>query len=446
MQQARFPFTEGSFWVTRPVLRRPALESAARCDVAIIGGGFTGLAAALRLQQRGVDVALLEAEFCGAGASGRNAGHVTPTIGKDAATCIKTFGVKKGLELIRFAEAAIDHFEALVEHRGIACDYLKTGNIIAGLHEVHRPGLTRSAHEAEKLGLHLRFLDESEMQARGIPPAFRFGVLEARGGTINSGKYIIGLRDAAIRAGVRIFEDSPVTEIRQGAPVSLRTARGELRAEKVLLATNAYTPPRFSLLKNTILPVRVTLFATRPLTEDELAGIGWRGREGIYTAHEILESYRLTVDRRIIGGSKTINYEYGSALAPGYQPEAFALLERTFRERFPTLAHVPVELFWGGWIALTLDFLPVWGRLGKQQNILYYSGCNGHGIPQCTMMGEVMADELLGERSPWAELLRRFIIPLPPEPLRAFLLDALNWWYARIDRRVDRDLRAGRVK
>jgi gamma-glutamylputrescine oxidase len=443
MTELAYPFTEGSFWLTPPAVRQAALEGQRRCDVAIIGGGYTGLSAALRLRERGVDVVLVEADFCGAGASGRNAGAVTPTIGKDAATCIKLFGAKRGMELVRFAEAAVDCFETVIARHAIDCDYSRTGNIIAGVHERHRAGLLASAAAADKYGLHLSFLDEAEMRRRRIPEAFRFGLLEGCGGTIDPGKYVLGLRKAAIEAGVRVHENSRVTRIEEGKTLVLHTQAGALQAPQVLLATNAYTTPGLGYLRHTTLPVRITQLVTRPLTPEELAGVGWGGREGIYTAHEVLENFRLTVDNRIIVGSKSINYAYGSKLAPGYQPALFALLETALRERLPMLRDVPIETFWGGWVSLTPDFLPVWGRLGPHKNISYYGGCNGHGIPQCTMMGAAMADMMMGEPSSHAELLRRFHIPLPPEPLRSAALHGVSALLSRIDSRVDRELRAG---
>lgn len=441
----RYPFTEGSFWIRSTPEPLPPLANRERCDVAVVGGGYTGLSAALRLKERGVDVAVLERDFCGSGASSRAAGHITPTIGKDIATCIKSFGARRGLELVRFAERAIETFEETIARYGIDCDYVRTGNIIAGVHERHRAPLISSAKAAGALGVNLRFLDEGEMRARGIPEAFRFGVLEGSGGTMDPGKYVMGLRQAALDAGVRIYESSRVTDVGRGAKVSLRTMDGVLEAPLALLATNAYTPSELGLLKGGVAPVRDTQFATRPLTESELASLCWPNREGVYTAHELLENYRLTADNRVVGGSKEVNYAYGSGLAPGYQQQTFALLERAFRERLPTLNDVPIDTFWGGWIAVTLDFLPIWGRIGPHRNIAYYTGCNGHGIPQCTMMGAAMADELLGKPSAETELLKRAHIPLPPEPLRYIVMQSILGYLAGVDRRVDRDIRAGRA-
>lgn len=441
MSERPYPFTEGSFWLTPPSNRQPPLVGRQRCDVAVIGGGYTGLAAALRLREGGVDVAVVERDFCGSGASGQNAGHVAPTIGKDVSTCIRMFGQERGLRFVRFAERAVECFEETIARHRIDCDYHRTGNILAGVHERQRRALVRGAESASRLGLHLGFLDETGMRRRGLPPAFRFGILESCGGTMHPGKYVLGLRAAAIAAGIRIHEDSRVTQIGQGSTITLETKDGVLEAPQALLATNAYTPGEFGLLGSRIMPVRVSQFATRPLTEGELARLGWRDREGIYTAHEILENYRLTVDHRIVGGSKAIDFEYGGRLAPGYQPATFALVERAFRERFPGLAAAAIETFWGGWVTMTLDFLPIWGRLGPHRNLAYYTGCNGHGVSLCTLMGSAVADELMGKRSEHTELLERFGIPLPPEPLRTALLHAINGVLAGLDRRLDRRVR-----
>jgi gamma-glutamylputrescine oxidase len=438
--QSRHPFTEGSYWIDPPQRLAP-LSGAQQCEFAIIGGGFTGLSAALRLIEKGHQPLLLEAEFCGAGASGRNAGHVTPTIGKDIKTCIQLYGEKRGLQLVHFAEQAIREFEAVLARYGIECDYERTGNIIAGVHESQRESLRAGAAAAGKLGIDLRFLDETAMRRRGLPAAFRFGVLEGMGGTIHPGKYVLGLRQAAIHAGARIYENSPVRRIERGRGVVLHTDAGTVRASRVLLASNAYTPPAFGWLKSKIAPIRIHQFVTRPLTGPEMSAVGWYGREGIYTAHEILENFRLTRDNRIVGGSKDFTYAYGSRLAPGYQQASFDLIERAFRERFPMLGHVPIETFWGGWIAMTLDFLPCLGTLGRDRAVSYYTGCNGHGIPQCTLMGSAMADDLLGAGSQWVELFRRRTFPLPPEPLRAGVISLLHAYFTGRDRRIDRDLR-----
>jgi len=430
-------------WISVPRDLQPKLAGETRADVAIIGGGYTGLCAALSLREQGVDVVLLESEFCGAGASGRNAGHLTPTIGKDVPTCMKLFGQEKAVALVRFAEEGVAFVEDLMKKHAIDCDYEKTGNIIAGVHPKHRAPLQKSAEIAQSLGIKADFLDEDLMRQRALPPAFRFGVMESCGGVMNPGKYVMGLRRAAIAAGVRIHERTRVRDIEEGAKVTIRAGDGAVTADRLLIATNAYTVPELQRLWSKIIPVRVSLFMTKPLSRDQMERVGWIKREGIYTAHEILENYRFTADNRILGGSKTIAYEYGSRLAGGDRPADFAFLTEAFYDRFPMLKDLEIDVFWGGWLAVTLDYLPVTGTLGRAQNIHYSIGCNGHGIAQFSMMGAAAGDAVMGK--PWErmKLLNRRFTPFPPEPFRWVVGKALQVYLESADRKIDRELRRG---
>ena len=427
-------------WLTPPQPLAPSCAGDLTADVVIIGGGYTGLSTALALRERGVDVVLLEQQFCGYGASGRNAGHLTPTIGKDAPTLALMFGKEKAGALMRFADRAVRCAEQTIARHGIACDYLPSANIIAGVHPRQEKALRRAAETGAKLGAQLTFLEGDEMRRRGLPPAFTFGVLEGCGGHLHPGKYVLGLREAALKAGVRLHEQSPVTGIEEGPKVRVRTASGSVTAEKLVIAANAFTPVTLKRMGSRVCPVRVSLFRTAPLTPEQRASLGWPGREGIYTAHEILESYRISADGRIIGGSKVVNYVYGGGLAPAEQPASFALMESAFRDRFPMLDDVPIECWWGGWIGMTLDFLPLCGVSGRDANIHYGLAYNGHGIAQATYMGRLLADGVSGLANADAELLQRRGIPIPPEPLRWLLVKGLIGLFAGMDRRVDRAL------
>lgn len=427
-------------WVDTPADFAPPCTGDLRADVVIVGGGYTGLSTALALRERGADVALLEQAFCGFGASGRNAGHLTPTIGKDAPTLALMFGKDKAGALMRFADRAVRHAEQTIARHGIDCEYLPSANIIAGVHSKQEPALRKAAEAGAALGAQLTWLDAAEMRRRQLPPAFTFGVLEGCGGHLHPGKYVLGLRAAALKAGVRVYERSAVTAIEEGPQLRVQTTQGSVTAGQLVLATNAFTPVTLNRFASRVCPVRVSLFRTPPLSAEQRARLGWPGREGIYTAHEILESYRIGADGRLIGGSKVVNYAYGSALAPAEQPEAFATLERAFRDRFPMLDDVPIENFWGGWIGMTLDFLPLCGVTGRHANVHYGLAYNGHGIAQASYMGRLLADGVSGVANEDAALLKRRGIPVPPEPLRWLLVRGLIGVFAGMDRRVDRAL------
>jgi gamma-glutamylputrescine oxidase len=243
--------------------------------------------------------------------------------------------------------------------------------------------------------------------------------------------------------GIRLYEQTPVQHIKTGAKPLLHTADGTVTADNVLLATNAYTVA-LGHLRHTIYPLHDTLFESEPLSATQMAALGWKGREGIYTAHESLESYRLTARGTIVGGSKGVRYPYGSALVGDSTRWTVALNEQAFRDRFPELAAAKIAHHWGGWIAMTLSFLPTLGVTGSARNLYYALGYNGHGVAAATAMGAMAADFILGKPNESVDDLKLFVPPLPPEPLRWLLvrgtLGVLNY----LDRRIDRQLRDAR--
>jgi glycine/D-amino acid oxidase-like deaminating enzyme len=437
----RYPYAEISPWVETPRHLQAPLDRDLRADVAIVGGGYTGLSTALSLRQAGIDAVVLEQDFAGSGASGRNAGHLTPTIGKDLPTLLRMFGRQRAEALVRFADDAVGYAEQVIESAAIDCDYIASGNVLAGVHPKQEPRLRKAATTATELGGEVRFLTDEQMRERGLPPAFLFGVLEERGGTLHPGRYVMGLRSAALRAGARLFENTPVVAIEDGASVKVRCKGGTITADRVVLATNAYTPS-LGWKVRTVAPLRVSLFETEPLPQAHLAELGWRGREGIYTAHEILESYRLTIRGTIVGGSKIVRYAWGSRLAKGYDPHAFGVIERGFRERFSRLGDVSVARFWGGWICCTLDFLPMIGATGAHRNVLYGFGYAGHGVAQATLMGAMLAERLQGRTHPCEQALARTEYSWPPEPLRWLGASLINGVLSALDARTDRQIRA----
>jgi len=437
-------FLDVSPWVAPPPDLQPALASDLVADVAVIGGGLTGLSAALALKRAGADVVVLERDFAGFGASGRNAGHLTPTIGKDLPTLLMLFGKRRAAQLVRFADDAVRFVENLIRDLGIDCDYVPSGNIMAAVHPKHEARLRKAAAVAAELGARVRFVDGGEMRERGIPPAFLSGAMEEAGGILDPGKYVTGLRRAVLDAGVKLYEQTAVQELIDAPQARVRTAAGVVKADKVVLATNAYTAA-LGHLRHTIFPLYDTLFETAPLTGAQLDRLGWRGREGIYTAHESLESYRLTARGTILGGSKGVRYSYGSALEGGPHPWTLGLVAGGFRDRFPQLAEVPIAHFWGGWIGMTMHFLPTLGRTGTARNLYYAVGYNGHGVAAASAMGAILADFLLDRKNDHVDALTRFVPPLPPEPLRWLLIRGMMGVLNAVDARVDREVRGGQA-
>ena len=424
-------------WVDRVEPPTQPLTEHIHVDVAIIGAGYAGLSSALALREQGLEVAVLESRVAGFGASGRNAGHLTPTIGKDPPTLALLFGKRRARELLHVAEVAVAHTEELIARYHIDCHYEPVGNLFAAVHERQFKSIDNAARAAAKYGASGEIMDSATLRARGMPRSFLRGFYEPGGGILNPARYVRGLRRAAIDSGAQLFELTPVERLQPGQPVVLSTPRGRVTARHVVVATNAYTSA-LGLSKPEIARVTVQLFRTEPLSESDLDAIDWRARSGVYTAHEILESYRLTADQRIVGGSKYVRYGFANKPLPGVDQRGEQMLEQAFRARFPELAHIRVTDHWGGPIGFSLDFLPQVGRTGQGGNILYAVGFCGHGIAQASYAGQMICDLLHDREGPGAALWDRRSVPFPPEPLRWFVAQGLIKLFYGIDRQVDR--------
>jgi len=431
------PRWEVSPWID--VVEEPAapLRDQVEVDVAIVGAGFTGLSSALAFRAEGMSVAVVEARVAGFGASGRNAGHLAPTIGKDLPTLALLFGRERTRALLEFAEEAIAHTEQLIRRHHIDCDYEPVGNVIAAVHQRQFAALDRAARAAGEYGATGVLLEPDEMRRRGLPSAFLRGFLEPRGGVLNPARYLRGLRRAALDAGALLFENSPVVRVEPARRPVVVTESGRVVARAVVHATNATSRP-LGVRGPDVARIRVQLFRTEPLSDEQLAALPWSERQGVYTAHEILESYRLTADNRIVGGSKFIRYRYGGGELPDTDAGICQRLEAVFRRRFPGLADVRIADHWGGPIAFSLDFLPQVGRAGPHRNVLYSVGYCGHGVAHASYAGHMMADLLLERDGPGRALWSRRSVPLPPEPLRWLVAHGLKGIFEWMDRRVDR--------
>ncbi len=405
-------------------------------DVCVIGAGYTGLSSALALRREGLDVVVLEAEAIGFGASGRNAGHLTPTIGKDLPTLLKMYSRERVNALLHLQETAISQVEKLIREHRIDCEYEPTGTVVAAVHPRQHAAIDRAAEAAAKLGIPGELLDAAGMDRRGLPRAFTRGYFEPHGGVLHPGLYVRGLGDAARRAGARIHEGSRVHSISEGDRHVVEAGGGSVRAKHVVIATNAYTP-QLGRLKTAGTRIQVQLFKTEPLTPSQLAAVGWPGREGIYTAHELLESYRLTARNEIVGGSKHVRAGFGTRVLADVDDACARKIEDAFYERFPELTSVRIARRWGGPIFLCLDFLPVVGRSANHGSILHSVAYAGHGVALASYAGEMIADMVLERDGPGRVLWDRWNVPTPPEPLRWLAFQAITRFLSAVDRRAD---------
>lgn len=427
-------------WVTAPVDPQPMLDGKVNADVVIVGAGLAGLCAALELARQGTKVVVLERGFAGYGASSRNAGYLAGGQGLKYDRFLGTIGTENARQIMRFYEQGVRFAEEMFEEHEIDCDYSRTGLIRAGIDPSQEPKLRKAMRIEAELGLPSVFLDQTEMRARGIPPAFLFGSYVAKGGTLDPGKYVLGLRRAALRAGVRIYENTPLLSYEGGAVITAKTPRGSVNAPNLMLTTNAHTP-QFGLLGDRVVPLRVSAIETEPLSPRQLAALGWHGREGITTAHWIMESHRLTARNTLLITTKRLRNPYGYRTPEIPDPHQYRELYTALRDRFSVLENLAIKHSWSGYISYANDGLPVVGVAGVNRNIYYSAGCSGHGLGTQGMVGQMLAQYIQGAGNPLLSVLMSHTSPrMLPMPLQwcslNLALTAAGWLDDRVNRKV----------
>jgi glycine/D-amino acid oxidase-like deaminating enzyme len=407
----------------------PPLEGERSCEVAVVGGGYTGLSAALHLAEAGAQVTLLEAVEPGWGASGRNGGQVIPGLKFDPDELEQRFGRRRGAELVAFAGGAADFTFALIERLGIACDARQCGWIQAAHGEAALRVTARRAEQWRARGAEVDILDAAAIEKETGSRLYRGGWIDRRGGQLHPLRYARGLAAAAQRAGAVLHGGSPVTGWkREGRGWLLETPGGKLRASQLLLCINAYGDlvPRFwPSLARSVLPVYSYQVATQSLSGNLDATILPSGRP-VSDTRRLLAYCRRDGEGRLIAGGR-------GRFRDSSDPRDFGALSRLLREVFPQAAEAPLEYRWAGRVALTLDHLPHLHE--PEPGLLAALGYNGRGVALASAMGHLLAQRVGGRA---AETLPLPILPLRSVPLYALrkpAIAALSVWKRAQDRR-----------
>ena len=431
-----------SFWMRDRHQTHDALAGNLDVDVAVIGAGFTGLSAAKFLAQQGNSIAVVEQGIIGEGASGRNCGQIGAEIGRNLAALENDIGRDAAADVLSILRDAILHLESLIDDNGIDCDYVRSGNIFAGVHEAHRARVEKIASVARAHGFPVDAIDGAQVEALGLPPAVRCGFHDKTGGRLDPAKLVAGLARVALGSGdVTIFERTRVTGIEDGQVLTIHTDSGRIRCRSCVLATNAYSP-QLGFLKRKILPAHVSVAVTQPLTDRQLNAVGWSGVGGMYTAHNVIENLRLTADRRILVGTKRVRVGFGNRHPRQNDPQVFGALQRVLNDRFPELDGIRLASGWTGRVAVTSDSVPVIGRTGSHKNIIYSAGYSGHGIAMSAYSGRHIAALHAGQPLGHASVLQdRRVLPVPPEPFAWLGATTLFAALSRQDAAVDRKAR-----
>jgi glycine/D-amino acid oxidase-like deaminating enzyme len=426
-----------SWWLEDALAREgdpapaPALAGDASADVAIVGGGYTGLWTALALCEHAPDlrVTLLEAEICGHGPSGRNGGFVHGYWASLPGT-LPVLGEERALELARAGEQIIPGIRAWAEARGEDVWLREAGMLEISAAPAQDGSIEKAAAAGARVGREDQAvpLTSEEVAQRVSSPVFRNGVFYPECATVHPGLLVRGLRRAALDAGVAIHEESPVTAVRAGSPNELETPSGTLRAPEVVLATNAALTG-WSPASRNLTNFGSYVVLTEPAPQ-ALAEIGWTGGEAIVDGRMFLHYFRTTNDGRVLMGSGSGPIGFGGRVDDRFsfdQPTA-ARAEAGLRRLLPGLDGVSVERAWGGPIDVSADHLPFF-RTRQGTRIHYGAGYSGHGVGPSWLGGRILASLALGADDEWTRLplATRTIPGLPPEPFRRVGGGLVRW-------------------
>ena len=424
--------THRSLWLqealadeSEEIARRERLSGTHRADICILGGGYTGLWTALFLkeQEPSLEIAIVEADVCGGGASGRNGGFALSWWSK-LATLIKHCGEDDGLWLARESEEAVKHLGTFCAEHDIDCDFRHDGWLWVASSDVQVDtwSTTVEACRSRDIDVFSDLTPEGSRQ-RGGSPRYLGGIFDSTAARVQPARLARGLRRVARERGVQLFENSAVSAVEGRVPLRVRTDGGTVEADTVVCALNAWTPglPQFAKLRRAIVPVASDIVATAP-RPDLLEQNGWTGGELVSDSRMLVHYHRTTADGRIAFGKGG-----GAMGAAGYFGESFhydrrraELTARHMRWLYPDFADVDVTHSWSGPVDRTVNGLPFFGRADGHQNLIYGIGFSGNGVAPCVNGGRILASLALGVDDRWTQsaLAKGPKALFPPEPIR----------------------------
>ncbi|MDF1856339.1 FAD-dependent oxidoreductase [Pseudooceanicola sp.] len=414
-------------------LQVPTASGMIIADFAIIGGGYTGLNAALALAEAGADVALFDAEFPGFGASGRNGGFCCIGGARASDAQLERRHGRGAAAEVRQAEmAAVAHVATLIDRLGLDVDRHSEGEAMMAHSPAKFEALRRAQPEIDRrYGVKTRLIEASALAEHGLNSGFHGALILPVGFALHPRKYLAGLVAAAKSAGARLFGDSPVTAIAPAAEgFRLTTPQASIRARRLLISTNGYSaenlPP---WLRHRFLPAQSSMLATRVMSPAELAAQGWTSPQMAYEDRRLLHYFHLTPDNRMVFGQR------GGLIASQANDARIAQKVRAdFDRLFPAWRAVETPHHWSGMVCLTASLTPFCGAIPELPGAFAAFGYHGNGVAMGSYCGKALADLALGSNGNDPDRVaipRAFAAPPPRFPLgplrRAWLAAEYGW-------------------
>jgi gamma-glutamylputrescine oxidase len=402
---------------------RASLHGQTRADVAVLGAGYTGLTAALALAEKGYKVTVLEAERVGWGASGRNGGQAIVGYGCEQDTLEKLVGDADARLLFDFSRDGMHQLKQRIARHGIDCDW-RDGHASVPIHPRQERALRADIERmAQRYDYPLEWWDRPRLQQELASDRYLGAMYDAASGHLHPLAYAQGLARAAEAAGVVIHEHSPVIRMQRGPQPALITAQGRVDADFVVLAGNAWLQDIAPELETRMMPVGTYIGATQPLGAERAKAL-IRNDMAVADVNWALDYFRLSRDHRLLFGGQA-NY---SALPP---PGLRASMTRRMRRVFPQLADVELEYVWGGYIDITRNRAPHWGRLTP--TVYFAQGFSGHGVASAGLAGDVIAEAIAGQsaRLDVFEKIPHGVFPGGKALRMPLLVAAMSWYKLR---------------
>jgi gamma-glutamylputrescine oxidase len=398
----------------------PSLKRIIECDLAIIGGGFTGTSTAYHFSRRYPEkrVVLLEAKSLANGASGRNGGMMLNWV-----TGMTDHSPLMSSLIYQTTRAGIEMIEDIIKRHNLSVSYRVDGTISVYTDPKRAEKAHREVEAHNEVGIPEQFLDSAALAKKLNLKGVYGAVHDPHSGQINGAQLVRSLRPVLVEQGVEIYENTPVLKIREGATITLTTPEAEVRAKAIVLATNGYTP-RLGYFRDALFPLHSHVFATAPLTPEQRAELGWHAFAGYSDDMDRISYSTITKEGHIVfGGGSNQSYSYlfnNRTAHPGAPETAFQKIRETMYGYLPASQPIPIAYRWTGTLGITLKRNNLMGVRGDRRNVYYAIGYCGHGVTLANIAGQVLTDMYSGDDERWRKLpfYQAKYAPIPPEPFR----------------------------